>query len=149
MWHPSESNDTSRSKRQPTLMIQPSRNISGGDGTSRKARYYRRCLQGNAALCWHREELQSDSSIRAVFGMLEPCDGKLSRTVLRGEGSRKAPDLPGSRHEVAFLYVISTSYNCRTVTRHVPAGILGRRAAVALMTGCEALPTMYRIGWKS
>jgi uncharacterized membrane protein HdeD (DUF308 family) len=27
--------------------------------------------------------------------MLEPCDGKLSRTVLRGEGSRKAPALPG------------------------------------------------------
>ena len=28
--------------------------------------------------------------------MLEPCDGKQSRTVLRGEGSRKAPDLPGA-----------------------------------------------------
>jgi len=27
--------------------------------------------------------------------VLEPYDGKLSRTVLRGEGSRKAPDLPG------------------------------------------------------
>jgi len=26
--------------------------------------------------------------------MLEPCDGKLSCTVLRGEWSRKAPDLP-------------------------------------------------------
>ena len=25
---------------------------------------------------------------------LEPNDGKLSRSVLRGEGSRKAPDLP-------------------------------------------------------
>ncbi len=33
--------------------------------------------------------------------MLEPYDGKLSRTVLRGEGGRKAPDLPGLRHEVA------------------------------------------------
>ena len=31
--------------------------------------------------------------------MLEPCDGKLSRTVLRGEGSRKAPDLPGARRQ--------------------------------------------------
>jgi hypothetical protein len=30
------------------------------------------------------------------------------------------------------------------ITRRVPAGILGRRAAVALMTGCEALLTMYR-----
>ena len=29
--------------------------------------------------------------------MLEPCDGKLSRTVLRGERSRKAPALPGRR----------------------------------------------------
>ena len=28
--------------------------------------------------------------------MLEPYDGKLSRTVLRGEGGRKAPDLPGA-----------------------------------------------------
>jgi len=27
--------------------------------------------------------------------MLERCDGKLSRTVLRGERGRKAPDLPG------------------------------------------------------
>ena len=26
--------------------------------------------------------------------MLEPCDGKLSRTVLRGEWGRKAPDPP-------------------------------------------------------
>jgi hypothetical protein len=35
------------------------------------------------------------------------------------------------------------------ITRHVPAGILRRRAAVALMTGCEALLTMYRIGLKA
>jgi len=28
--------------------------------------------------------------------MLEPYDGKSSRTVLRGEGGRKAPDLPGA-----------------------------------------------------
>ena len=34
------------------------------------------------------------------------------------------------------------------ITRRVPAGILGRRATVALMTGCEALLTMYRIGKK-
>jgi hypothetical protein len=27
--------------------------------------------------------------------MLEPCDGKLSRTVLRGERGRKASALPG------------------------------------------------------
>jgi len=30
-----------------------------------------------------------------TFEMLEPCDGKLSRTVLRGERGREAPDLPG------------------------------------------------------
>ena len=29
--------------------------------------------------------------------MLEPCDGKLSRTVLRGEGGREAPALPGAK----------------------------------------------------
>lgn len=28
--------------------------------------------------------------------MLEPYDGKPSRTVLRGEGGREAPDLPGA-----------------------------------------------------
>ena len=31
----------------------------------------------------------------STFEMLEPCDGKLSRTVLRGERGREAPDLPG------------------------------------------------------
>ena len=72
-----------------------SKNMAG-DGTLRKAKYYRRCLQGNAALCWHKEEVQSVSSIRAGFGMLEPCDGKLSSTVLRREGSHKAPALSGT-----------------------------------------------------
>ena len=33
--------------------------------------------------------------IRGTLKVLEPYDGKLSRTVLRGEGSRKAPALPG------------------------------------------------------
>ena len=33
--------------------------------------------------------------IRGTIEVLEPCDGKLSRTVLRREGSRKAPDLSG------------------------------------------------------
>ena len=35
--------------------------------------------------------------------MLEPCDGKLSRTVLRGEGSREAPALPGLEGSVGYL----------------------------------------------
>ena len=52
-----------------------------------------------------------------------------------------------SRHEVAFLYVIAVGYAI-AITRRVPAGILRRRATVALMTGCEALLTMYRIGKK-
>ena len=90
--------------------------------------------------------LATGTPLRGTFELLEPCDGKLSRTVLRGEGSREAPALPGSRHEVAFLYVISVCCLCCAITRHVPAGILRRHAAVALMTGCEALLTMYRIG---
>ena len=32
---------------------------------------------------------------KGAFEGLELCDGKLSRTVLRGKGGRKAPDLPG------------------------------------------------------
>jgi len=35
------------------------------------------------------------SPIRATFGRLEPYDGKLSRTVLRGERGGNTPDLPG------------------------------------------------------
>ena len=30
-----------------------------------------------------------------AFEGLEPCEWKLSSTVLKGEGGRKAPDLPG------------------------------------------------------
>jgi len=32
-----------------------------------------------------------------TFEMLEPCEVKVSSTVLRGERGREAPDLPGSR----------------------------------------------------
>jgi hypothetical protein len=35
-----------------------------------------------------------------------------------------------------------------TYTWRIPASLLGGRAAVALMTGCEAPPTMYRIGFE-
>ncbi len=38
--------------------------------------------------------------------MLEPYDGKLSCTVLRGESGRKAGDLPG---EVAQFYIGRTN----------------------------------------
>ena len=34
----------------------------------------------------------------ALFEMLEPYDGKLSCTVLRGESGRKAGDLPGAKY---------------------------------------------------
>ncbi len=45
------------------------------------------------------------------------------------------------RHEVA----LNICFHRRIVeTRCSATGILGRHAAVALMTGCEALPTMYR-----
>ena len=42
--------------------------------------------------------IQSPGLLNAkeAFEGLELCDGKLSRTVLRGKGGRKAPDLPGS-----------------------------------------------------
>ncbi len=36
---------------------------------------------------------------RAAFEMLEPYDGKLSRTVLRGEEGRKPLALPGTRFQ--------------------------------------------------
>ncbi len=44
--------------------------------------------------------------------MLHPCDVKLSRTVLRGEGSRKAPDLPGAFKklycmEISLIIILS------------------------------------------
>jgi hypothetical protein len=33
------------------------------------------------------------------LGMLEPSDGKLSRSVLRGEWGCEAPDLPGNEKD--------------------------------------------------
>ena len=43
-----------------------------------------------------RTTLQQPGRFGDLSKMLEPYDGKLSRTVLRGEGGRKAPDLPGA-----------------------------------------------------
>jgi hypothetical protein len=40
---------------------------------------------------------------RLAFEGLEPCDGKLSRRVLRGLGASDGPRLPGLRHDVAYL----------------------------------------------
>ncbi len=39
---------------------------------------------------------------RLAFEGLEPCDGKLSRTVLRGLGARNGPRLPGV---AVFLFI--------------------------------------------
>ena len=39
------------------------------------------------------------------FGVLEPYDGKLSRTVLKGVGSRKAPCLPGDHQNKGSVLV--------------------------------------------
>ncbi len=43
-----------------------------------------------------RATLQQPGRFGGLSNMLEPYDGKLSRTVLRGEGGREAPDLPGA-----------------------------------------------------
>ena len=47
------------------------------------------------------------------------------------------------RHEVALVDCPAGPRESDR-TRRFPAGTLGRHAAVALMTGCEALPTRYR-----
>ena len=39
-----------------------------------------------------------------TFEMLEPCEGKLSCTVLRGERGREAPDLPDQCNEDKTLW---------------------------------------------
>ena len=74
--------------------------------------------------------------------MLEPYDGKLSRTVLRREGARKSPALSGARHDVAQLNMLFEKYLICSYQS------LRGRAAVALMTGCGAPWTTYRIGFK-
>lgn len=38
------------------------------------------------------------------YCLLEPCEGKLSRTVLRGESTRKGADLPD--HSCLFYFVL-------------------------------------------
>lgn len=50
------------------------------------------------------------------FKLLEPYEGKLSRTVLRGESSRKGTDLPGKVKETIEMVseiskIYATSYN--------------------------------------
>jgi len=47
---------------------------------------------------------------RLAFQGLEPCDGKLSRTVLRGKRGRKAPALPGSFLVIMSITILRVAY---------------------------------------
>ena len=54
----------------------------------------------------HTRKSMREVAVRAVgcrdnwSRWLEPCDGKLSRTVLRGRGHRKVPKLPGQYSDI-------------------------------------------------
>ena len=49
---------------------------------------------------------------KAAFEELEPYDGKLSLTVLRGKGGRKVPTLPGGYFNVKYhLLLLWHKYN--------------------------------------
>jgi len=47
---------------------------------------------------------------RLAFQGLEPCDGKLSRTVLRGKRGRKAPALPGIFLVIMSITILRVAY---------------------------------------
>ncbi len=57
--------------------------------------YYRNSQQESFGYSVHEEVTQSGRPPRVAFKMLEPCDGKLSRTVLWRGGSREASFLSG------------------------------------------------------
>jgi len=62
--------------------------------------------------------------------MLEPCDGKLSRTVLRGERGCKAPDLPGLS-AVKITYLKAFNYQILQIsTPYFVTGIYGDTTAM-------------------
>jgi hypothetical protein len=48
---------------------------------------------------------------KTAFEGFEPCDGKLSLTVLRGKGGRKAPALPGGCFNVKLPFGFRYKYN--------------------------------------
>jgi hypothetical protein len=57
---------------------------------------------------WATAKEETDNRVSRkgdYFGVLEPYDGKLSRTVLRGVGSRKAPRLPGEDSEKVTISI--------------------------------------------
>ena len=43
--------------------------------------------------------------------MLEPYDGKLSRTVLRGEEGRKPLALPGAQNSILLFVIVGDIFN--------------------------------------
>ncbi len=46
------------------------------------------------------------------YCLLEPCEGKLSRTVLRGESTRKGADLPDpDLSEIAYNHLLKHTQN--------------------------------------
>jgi len=52
---------------------------------------------------------------KGAFEGLEPCDGKLSRTVLRGKRGRKAPALPGLFHSFQAVQYVVFSFDISQV----------------------------------
>ncbi len=66
------------------------------------------------------ESLLAGTPIGELFEVLEPCDGKLSSTVLRGERGRKAPDLPGHQSSIAaLLNIVSKPSFDKGLVRHI------------------------------
>ena len=49
---------------------------------------------------WNFFDHRVTSMPRSAFEGLEPCDGNLSRTVLRGLGGSNAPRLPGVKGDL-------------------------------------------------
>ena len=50
--------------------------------------------------------------IEKEYCLLEPCEGKLSRTVLRGESTRKGADLPDpDLSEIAYNHLLKHTQN--------------------------------------
>jgi hypothetical protein len=53
---------------------------------------------------------------RGAFEMLEPCEGRLSRTVLRGLGASNGPWLPDARAQ-RRLYALSVGFVAKALAR--------------------------------
>ncbi len=49
------------------------------------------------------------SVLHRSIELLEPYDGKLSCTVLRGESARKGADLPDLSFHISYLFILTYS----------------------------------------